>query len=230
MSKLEKSDRRKYPRVQTDAVILVRREDGETWISQGVDLGGGGARLRCVGLNLQVGDVVEVTIPLEDACVSVVGKTVRVNNLNQFTQEIGLEFVSVDPETQQRFCELGLAKDADLERDRGPEHTPTDDRRSAPRFKLRAPVEYRAGALQGDGTIWNISTSGVRIENASAPLKIGFRVGLRSSFFPGAFEVELTGQVVRQTPNGFAAQFVELEAPQAEMLRSVLPQIATGSE
>ena len=229
MSKLEKSDRRKYPRVQTDAVILVRREDGETWISQGVDLGGGGARLRCVGLNLQVGDVVEVTIPLEDACVSVVGKTVRVNNLNQFTQEIGLEFVSVDPETQQRFCELGLAEDGDLERGPGPEYTPADDRRSAPRFKLRAPVEYRAGALQGDGTIWNISTSGVRIENASALVKIGSSVGLRFSFFPGQFEVELTGQVVRQTPKGFAVQFVDLEAPQAEMLRSALPQIATDS-
>jgi hypothetical protein len=87
-------------------------------------------------------------------------------------------------------------------------------------------MEYRNDAVHGHGTIWDISASGARIENASEPVDQGATLGLRSSFFPGSFDVELTGDVVRHTESGFAVQFVELGAPQIEFLRRVLPSAA----
>jgi hypothetical protein len=100
---------------------------------------------------------------------------------------------------------------------------PQEERRIAPRFKLRAPAEYQNDSVHGNGTIWDISASGARIENATASVEQGVTLGLRSSFFPGSFDVELKGDVVRHTRGGFAVQFVDLGAPQIDFLRTILP-------
>ena len=96
-------------------------------------------------------------------------------------------------------------------------------------MKLRAPTEYRNDAVHGNGTIWDISASGARIENASAAVDHGATLALRASFFPGSFDVEVRGDVVRHTDNGFAVRFVELGAVQKELLRRVLPRPASDS-
>jgi hypothetical protein len=100
------------------------------------------------------------------------------------------------------------------------------ERRAAPRVRLVAPAEYTNGSTRGEGTIWDISASGARVENASVPVREGTTLGLRSSFFPGSFDVVLQGDVVRHTETGFAVQFVELGRTQVEFLRRILPAFA----
>jgi hypothetical protein len=71
--------------------------------------------------------------------------------------------------------------------------------------------------------IWDISASGARIESATTVVDLRTTIALRSSFYPGSFDVQIKGHVVRLTRSGFAVQFVELEAPQIDFLRTVLP-------
>lgn len=97
------------------------------------------------------------------------------------------------------------------------------ERRVAPRVRIGAPAEYRAGTVIGSGTIWDISASGARIESATALLDEGAQAALRCSFFPGSFGVELMGIVVRLTGTGFAMRFTDLGADQLEVLRVVVP-------
>ena len=103
------------------------------------------------------------------------------------------------------------------------------EKRAAPRVKLRGPTEYRNSGIEGHGTVWDISASGALIEDASALIEQGERIGLRSSFFPGSFDIELRADVVRHTETGFAVQFVELDAPQIDFLRRVLPGTAAAA-
>lgn len=100
------------------------------------------------------------------------------------------------------------------------------ERRQAPRVRLRAPVEYRGRRAQGTGTIWDISASGARLENVSTCLDEGETARMRASFFLGSFDVELKGSVVRHTETGFAVQFLELGTDQVGLLRSILPEAA----
>jgi hypothetical protein len=113
MPKPSPSDRRKYPRVRTDAVVAIRRIDDGMQLAQGVDLGLGGIRFQCVGLDLDPGQPVEVTFNLGDRTSAVLGCIVRSTDLDPFTQEIALAFLHVDPETLERFYELGLTDDED---------------------------------------------------------------------------------------------------------------------
>ena len=101
-----------------------------------------------------------------------------------------------------------------------PEQT---ERRVAPRFKMQAPVEYRGQAAQGNGMTWDISSSGLRVDDASTRLDPGELARLRCSFFVGSFDVELVGNVVRHTNTGFAVQFRDLGAAQLKLLHSILP-------
>ncbi len=101
-------DRRKYPRVRTEVPVLVQRAEGDTQLARGLDLGMGGIRFQCFGLDLVVGDVIEATLALgNNNSVTVVGKTVRVTDTDQ-TQEVALAFERIiDQETLKRLCEVG---------------------------------------------------------------------------------------------------------------------------
>ncbi len=109
MAKHPSADRRKYPRVRTDAVVSIRRLDDGAKLGQGLDMGLGGIRFQCVGLELDLGEAVEVTFNLGETTSNVIGRIVRMTELDPFTQEIGLAFLHVDPETLDLFYEFGLA-------------------------------------------------------------------------------------------------------------------------
>ncbi len=107
-------DRRKYPRVRTEALVLVRRVEGETQLARGVDLGLGGIRFECFGLDLAVGEVVQATLALgNNNSVTVVGKTVHVTNIGQ-RQDVALAFARIiDSETFKRLSKRGQADDSE---------------------------------------------------------------------------------------------------------------------
>ncbi len=111
MSKSDPSNRRKYPRVINEAVVSLRRLDSTPSLAHGLDVGVGGIRFQCVGLDLDLNESVEVTFNLGDCTESVVGQIVRITELDAFTQEIALAFLHVEPETLERFYEVGLASD-----------------------------------------------------------------------------------------------------------------------
>ena len=73
---------------------------------------------------------------------------------------------------------------------------------------------------------WDISASGLRIEDVSTQLEDGDVARMRCSFFVGSFDVELKGNVVRQTETGFAVQFLDLGTDQLRLLESILPDSA----
>ena len=102
--------------------------------------------------------------------------------------------------------------------------TPAVNGRFAPRFDLRGPVSYRGDGLDGQGTIWDISFSGARIEMVSSHPPQGTRLQLRPSLFPGSYETELTADVVRETHRGgFAVRFMNLDESQLRLLNRALP-------
>jgi glutamate formiminotransferase len=108
MDKPGNADRRKYPRIRTDAVMAIRRVEDAAKLAHAVDLSIGGIRFQCVGLELELGDTIEVTFNLGDRTTTVVGRTLRLTDLDAFTQEVALGFVEVDPEVLERFYDLGL--------------------------------------------------------------------------------------------------------------------------
>ncbi len=64
MDQPPQANRRKSPRVRTEALVLVRRVrrvEGKTQLARGVDLGLGGIRFQCVGQDLELGEVIEAT-------------------------------------------------------------------------------------------------------------------------------------------------------------------------
>ncbi len=105
------------------------------------------------------------------------------------------------------------------------------ERRIAPRYRIRVPVEYEQASATGRGTTWDVSTSGVHVAmshaSASSPLSIGSEVKLRFSFFVGSFDVAFPANVVRHTPEGFAVQFDRLGSAHRDLLRQALP-VANG--
>ncbi len=92
-------DRRQYPRLPSEALLSIARVDERDRLAQAVDLSSGGIRFQCVGLELELGALVRVGFKLDDQEVSVVGKLVRVTDLDDLTQEYALAFAEADPGT-----------------------------------------------------------------------------------------------------------------------------------
>ena len=107
------ADRRKYPRIRTDSVMSIRPIEDREHLVHGLDLGLGGVRFGCVGLELELGSLIEVTFNLGDKTATVLGKIVRLTDLDSIAQEVGLAFVKVDSDVLGRFYELGLTGDAE---------------------------------------------------------------------------------------------------------------------
>ncbi len=98
------------------------------------------------------------------------------------------------------------------------------ERRVAPRYRIRVPVEYEQASAMGRGTTWDVSSSGVHVRSYAAPaLSIGGEVKLRFSFFVGSFDLAFPANVVRHTPEGFTVRFDRLESAHRDLLRQALP-------
>lgn len=107
-------DRRKYPRVRTESLVSIARVDAREALAQALDVSIGGIRFQCVGLEVELGETLRVLLTLCDRTVMVVGKLVRVTDLDGFTQEVALSFTETDPETL-RFLSSNLPEGYELE-------------------------------------------------------------------------------------------------------------------
>ncbi len=92
-----------------------------------------------------------------------------------------------------------------------------------PRFDLRVPVNYRTPRKTGHGTIWDVSTSGARVEGASLLPRTGTRVRLRFSYASNEAPLLASAEVVRRTESGFAVRFLGLGENMTSRLDARLP-------
>ena len=92
-------DRRKYPRVRTDSVVSIRRLGPPEVLAHALDLSLGGIRFQCVGVELELGEAVAVTLTLGNRTATVIGRLMRLTDLDAFTQEVALEFLECDQQT-----------------------------------------------------------------------------------------------------------------------------------
>ncbi len=99
------------------------------------------------------------------------------------------------------------------------------EKRRAPRFEIRVPVECQFESGITTGTTANVSISGVLIAPASIStgLSVGSGLTMRFSFFAGSFDTPFAASVVRHTDDGFAVHFNPLDAQQHGLLRQALP-------
>ncbi len=93
-------DRRKYQRVRTDSIVSISRLDTLEVLGHAVDLSLGGIRFQCVGIELEFGENVRVALTLGDRTLIVVGRLVRVTDLDAFTQDVALAFLEANDDAQ----------------------------------------------------------------------------------------------------------------------------------
>ncbi len=98
-------DRRKYPRVRTEALVSIAFLDSNDVVAHAMDLSLGGIRFQCADLEFELGQMLRVTLKLGEQEASRVGKTVRVTELDAFVQEVGLALIDVDARTLELLHE-----------------------------------------------------------------------------------------------------------------------------
>jgi hypothetical protein len=101
MEAAKASDRRKYSRIATDQVISFAPVDARDLLGVGRNLSSGGIRFEAVGCEIDLGDILRVTFNVGDHTVVAVGKVVWSIEMDPITNDVGLEFIEVDPAAQQ---------------------------------------------------------------------------------------------------------------------------------
>ena len=94
-------DVRKYPRVRIDADVSVTHLAAPETSGRTVDLSLGGVRFTCVALEAKLGDEIAVCLNMDGIKLSMVGKVVRVTEMDDFIGEIALAFADMDSFTHQ---------------------------------------------------------------------------------------------------------------------------------
>jgi hypothetical protein len=101
------------------------------------------------------------------------------------------------------------------------------ERRGATRYIVRVPARLRTKDNLGTAIVFDISSSGARLEESSTPLIAGQRLTVSFSFFPDSTPVELSARVVRNNnESGCCISFERLEPRVRQILVQLLPKIA----
>ena len=101
-------ERRKYPRIPTEQVISVAPLSASERLAYGKNISPGGICFEVVGFELDLGEVLRVTFSVEDEAVVAVARVNWATELDAFTQEVGIEFVEIDPAALQFLQDAAL--------------------------------------------------------------------------------------------------------------------------
>ena len=102
------------------------------------------------------------------------------------------------------------------------EEAPTgvEERRTARRLSIEVLTEFVVGeTVAASGVARDLSVSGVWIEAQTESLNVEELVKIRFSILPGTFATEFSGRIVRKATDGFAVQFLDLEAHHLQILK-----------
>ena len=89
--------RRNNDRIPIDELVSFTPFVGSSSLGQGVDVSLGGIRLRVVGCQLAHDEMLQVSFNVANQTIEAVGRVVRLQQLDDITTELSLEFVRVDP-------------------------------------------------------------------------------------------------------------------------------------
>ncbi len=100
--------------------------------------------------------------------------------------------------------------------------TKADDRRRGPRIKTDLATYFSAAREEGSAVLADISSVGALLERAESQPSVGARVRL-GLFLPNSSKrLQVVGQVVRHTENGFA---IEYESPNPHLYHVVAEDV-----
>jgi hypothetical protein len=107
-------ERRKYPRIHTDQLISFAPVESGDRLAVSKNLSAGGICFEVVGCEIALGEVLRLTFNLQDETIVAVGRVSWCTDVDAFTQEIGLEFIEIDPfalEAIERNADGGVLVD-----------------------------------------------------------------------------------------------------------------------
>jgi PilZ domain-containing protein len=104
-------ERRKYRRIATDQVISFAHVSDRDLLGVGRDLSPTGIRFEAVGCEIDLGDVIRVTFNVGEQQVVAVGRVIWSTEIDPISSEVGIEFIEIDPVSQQLLDELSSESD-----------------------------------------------------------------------------------------------------------------------
>ncbi len=96
-SQTQGSDRRKFQRIPTEQLISFAFVESENRLGVSKNLSRGGICFEVMGCEIAMGDVLRLTFNVQDETIVAVGKVTWATDIDDFTQEVGLEFIQIDP-------------------------------------------------------------------------------------------------------------------------------------
>jgi hypothetical protein len=97
MERQDARDRRKYQRLDTEQLISFAPVESGDRLAVSKNISAGGICFEVVGCEIDLGAVLRVTFNVQDETVEAVGRVAWCTDLDAFTQEVGLEFLEIDP-------------------------------------------------------------------------------------------------------------------------------------
>ena len=101
-------ERRKYPRIDTAQLISFAPVEAGDRLAVSKNLSAGGICVEVVGCEIALGEVLRLTFNVQDETIVAVGRVNWCTDVDAFTQEVGIEFIDIDPfalETIERNSE-----------------------------------------------------------------------------------------------------------------------------
>ena len=91
------SERRKYPRIATEQLISFAPIEAGDRLAVSKNLSAGGICFEVVGCEIALGEVLRLTFNVQDETIVAVGRVNWCTDIDAFTQEVGIEFIEIDP-------------------------------------------------------------------------------------------------------------------------------------
>lgn len=91
------SERRKYPRIDTEQLISFAPLSASDRLAVSKNLSVGGICFEVVGCEIALGEVLRLTFNVQDETIVAVGRVNWCTDVDAFTQEVGIEFIEIDP-------------------------------------------------------------------------------------------------------------------------------------
>jgi hypothetical protein len=91
------SDRRKFARIKTDQLISFSLLEDDARLGVSKNVSAGGICFEVMGCEVAFGDLLRLTFNVLDETIVAVGRVMWATDVDAFTQEVGLEFIEIDP-------------------------------------------------------------------------------------------------------------------------------------
>ena len=91
------SERRKFPRIQTDQLISFALVEEQPRLGVSKNVSAGGICFEVMGCEIAFGDLLRITFNVLDETIVALGRVIWATDVDAFTQEVGLEFIEIDP-------------------------------------------------------------------------------------------------------------------------------------